>query len=160
MADHRDTIESIIDCAVNWISDDADNPVTPPQDWQEAIPLLKAAPDILDAATLALPYVEDADQAGAYKPGAVAHMVATIRAAIAKAEGNAAPAGWTHAETHAPDDPTQKHPALRLQRSFTGDRYYQLMDERGSIVAMLTMATTADAPAIAEQINAALKVRP
>ena len=38
------TINAIIESAILWISEDADNPATPPEDWQRAIPLLKAAP--------------------------------------------------------------------------------------------------------------------
>ncbi len=37
------TIQEIIECAVNWNSTDADNPDTPPADWQAVIPLLKCS---------------------------------------------------------------------------------------------------------------------
>jgi hypothetical protein len=40
-------IDSIIEAAVRWNSDDADNPDTPPLEWQEVIPLLKAAPELV-----------------------------------------------------------------------------------------------------------------
>lgn len=49
--------------------------------------LIAAAPELLDALALALPYVEMAEHDAAYSPGTVARMVKTIRAAIAKAEG-------------------------------------------------------------------------
>lgn len=49
--------------------------------------LIAAAPELLDALILALPYVETAEADEGYKPGAVAKVSAAIRAAIAKAEG-------------------------------------------------------------------------
>jgi len=48
--------------------------------------LIIAAPDLLDALYLALPFVEDHEDSNFYKAGAVAKALATIRAAIAKAE--------------------------------------------------------------------------
>lgn len=48
--------------------------------------LISAAPDLLDALYLALPFVEDHEDSNIYKAGAVAKALATIRAAIAKAE--------------------------------------------------------------------------
>ena len=36
-------IADIIECAVSWISDDADNPDTPPAEWQAVIPMLQAS---------------------------------------------------------------------------------------------------------------------
>ena len=44
------TIDKIIESAILWISDDTDNPATPPEDWQRVIPLLKAASDLLEVA--------------------------------------------------------------------------------------------------------------
>lgn len=49
--------------------------------------LIAAAPDMLEALYNALPYVEDALDDNAFKPGVVAGHVSKIRAAIAKAEG-------------------------------------------------------------------------
>lgn len=49
--------------------------------------LAAAAPDLLDALYLALPYVEVQDGDEHYKPGAVAKTIAKMKAAIAKAEG-------------------------------------------------------------------------
>jgi hypothetical protein len=51
--------------------------------------LIAAAPDLLDALYLALPFVEDHEGSEIYKPGAVAEAIRKIRAAIAKAEGGA-----------------------------------------------------------------------
>ena len=48
--------------------------------------LISAAPDLLDALYLALPFVEDHEDSNIYKAGAVAKALATIRAAIEKAE--------------------------------------------------------------------------
>lgn len=42
----HEVLDSIYDCAVNWISDDADNPVTPPKDWQRVLKLLHEAIDV------------------------------------------------------------------------------------------------------------------
>jgi|LauGreDrversion4_2_1035121.scaffolds.fasta_scaffold237043_2 hypothetical protein len=49
--------------------------------------LIAAAPDLLDALYLALPFVEDHEGSEIYKPGAVADAIRKIRAAIDKAEG-------------------------------------------------------------------------
>jgi hypothetical protein len=49
--------------------------------------LIAAAPDLLAALYIALPFVEDHEGDPTYKPGYVSKSVATIRAAIAKAEG-------------------------------------------------------------------------
>ena len=49
--------------------------------------LIAAAPDLLDALCLALPFVEDHEGSEIYKPGAVAEAIRKIRAAIDKAEG-------------------------------------------------------------------------
>lgn len=51
--------------------------------------LLAAAPELLEALYAALPFVEDLQQDDGYKPGYVAATLATLRAAIAKAEGAA-----------------------------------------------------------------------
>jgi len=51
--------------------------------------LIAAAPDLLAALYLALPFVEDHEGSEIYKPGAVAEAIRKIRAAIAKAEGGA-----------------------------------------------------------------------
>jgi hypothetical protein len=48
--------------------------------------LISAAPDLLDALCTALPFVEDHEGSNIYKAEAVAKALATIRAAIAKAE--------------------------------------------------------------------------
>ena len=48
--------------------------------------LIAAAPDLLDALYLALPFVEDHEGSEIYKPGAVAEAIRKIRAAIDKAE--------------------------------------------------------------------------
>jgi hypothetical protein len=47
--------------------------------------LISAAPELLEALCMALPYVEDHEQSDVYKPQAVAAAVAIIRAAIHKA---------------------------------------------------------------------------
>ena len=52
--------------------------------------LIAAAPDLLDALYLALPFVEDHEGSEIYKPGAVADAIRKIRAAIDKAEEAAA----------------------------------------------------------------------
>jgi hypothetical protein len=52
--------------------------------------LIAAAPDLLDALYLALPFVEDHEGSEIYKPGAVAEAIRKIRAAIDKAEEAAA----------------------------------------------------------------------
>lgn len=52
--------------------------------------LIAAAPDLLETLYTVLPYIEDAEQDPAYKPGAVAKVTAQVRAAIAKATGGAA----------------------------------------------------------------------
>ena len=49
--------------------------------------LIAAAPDLLDALYLALPFVEDHEGSEIYKPGAVAEAIRKILAAIDKAEG-------------------------------------------------------------------------
>lgn len=53
--------------------------------------LIAAAPELLEALVLALPYVTDAEGfPEQFKPGVVARHVAQIRAAIAKATGEPA----------------------------------------------------------------------
>jgi hypothetical protein len=52
--------------------------------------LIAAAPDLLDALYIALPFVEDHEGSEIYKPGAVADAIRKIRAAIDKAEEAAA----------------------------------------------------------------------
>ena len=56
--------------------------------------LLSAAPDLLEALLLALPYVEDVldnpEQLACFKAGTVERHAKAIRAAIAKATGEAA----------------------------------------------------------------------
>ena len=47
--------------------------------------LICAAPDLLEALYLALPYVEDHEVSDIYKSGAVAEALKTIRAALTKA---------------------------------------------------------------------------
>ena len=49
--------------------------------------LIAAAPELLDALTMALPYVEMAEHDDSYKPGVVAKMVQHMTDAIAKATG-------------------------------------------------------------------------
>lgn len=53
--------------------------------------LIAAAPELLEALCVALPFVEDALQFNEedFKPGFVAEKVAQVRAAIAKAQGQA-----------------------------------------------------------------------
>ncbi len=51
--------------------------------------LIAAAPELLEALITALPYLEAAEADPGYKKGAVSNVTATIRAAIAKAEGRA-----------------------------------------------------------------------
>jgi len=53
--------------------------------------LLAAAPDLLNALVLALPYVEAAESDEGYKPGAVRGMVNIMKSAIEKAESQPAP---------------------------------------------------------------------
>ena len=47
--------------------------------------LIAAAPDLLDALYLALPFIEDCEMDDCYKPGYVNKSLDTIKAAIAKA---------------------------------------------------------------------------
>lgn len=49
--------------------------------------LMAAAPDLLDALYLALPFIEDCAMDDCYKPGYVNKTLAAIKAAITKAEG-------------------------------------------------------------------------
>jgi len=44
------TIDELVESAVCWISADADHPDTPPEEWQRAIVLIQAAPDLLAVA--------------------------------------------------------------------------------------------------------------
>jgi len=48
--------------------------------------LMSAAPELLDALYIALPFVEDHEDSEVYKPGVVKDAVKKIRAAIASAE--------------------------------------------------------------------------
>lgn len=48
--------------------------------------LVAAAPDLLEALLLALPYVESAEDDPVYKPGAVKKVVETMLKAIARVE--------------------------------------------------------------------------
>lgn len=50
--------------------------------------LIAAAPDLLDALYLALPFVEDHEGDQGYKAGVVAKAVAKIKGAIAQATGD------------------------------------------------------------------------
>lgn len=62
---------------------------TPDDGQQIAAEIVRAVnthAQLLDALTLALPYVEDAERDPAYDAGAVARMVRTMRTAIAAAE--------------------------------------------------------------------------
>ena len=43
-------VDEIVDCAVRWISADADYPATPPGAWQQVIPAMRLSPDLLVAA--------------------------------------------------------------------------------------------------------------
>ena len=52
--------------------------------------LIAAAPDLLAALHLALPFIEDCAMDDCYKPGYVNKAIATIRAAIKKATGESA----------------------------------------------------------------------
>lgn len=47
----KNTIHEIVECAVKWVSADADNPDTPSPEWQGVIPLIKSAPDMRAAIT-------------------------------------------------------------------------------------------------------------
>jgi hypothetical protein len=47
--------------------------------------IVSAAPELLDALLIALPFVEDHEDSNIYKAGAVARALATIRSAIQKA---------------------------------------------------------------------------
>lgn len=58
-----------------------------PDEVEANAQLIAAAPDLLAALYLALPYVEVQDGDEHYKPGAVANTIKTMQAAIAKAEG-------------------------------------------------------------------------
>lgn len=49
-----DTLENIFDCAVNWISDDADHPDTPPEDWQDCFEQTRRAVNAHDELVAAL----------------------------------------------------------------------------------------------------------
>ena len=57
-----------------------------PQDFDNAT-LLAAAPDLLEALYLALPFIEDCAIDDCYKPGYVNKSLVSIKAAIAKATG-------------------------------------------------------------------------
>lgn len=47
----KNTIHEIVECAIKWVSADADNPDTPSPEWQGVIPLIKSAPDMRDTIT-------------------------------------------------------------------------------------------------------------
>lgn len=47
----QNTIDEIVECAVKWVSADADNPDTPSPEWQEVMGLIKAAPEMRGALT-------------------------------------------------------------------------------------------------------------
>lgn len=49
--------------------------------------LIAAAPELLEALYVALPYIEDALLDDAFKPGAVNKSIEQVRTAISKAEG-------------------------------------------------------------------------
>ena len=66
--------DRIADCDFGTVDDDAN------------ARLMSAAPDLLDALCIALPFVEDHEDSNIYKAGAVAKALRTIRAAIEKAE--------------------------------------------------------------------------
>lgn len=55
------------------------------QELQANAKLIAAAPDLLDALYLALPFLEDCAMDDCYKPGYVSKSIDTIKAAIAKA---------------------------------------------------------------------------
>jgi len=61
---HVAPICEIIEAAVAWASDDPNHPDTPREEWQEVIPILKAAPLLLAAAKEVLGNAEDADATG------------------------------------------------------------------------------------------------
>lgn len=71
----------------NWIVADCRRELT---DQDRAnLRLIAAAPEILDILCRALPYVEDLRYDETYKPGHIKKFTDEIRAAIAKATGNA-----------------------------------------------------------------------
>lgn len=83
--EYRNIIDSVFDCAALWQADDADDAPEQTAEYDAAQALAREAAALLDALALALPYVEEAQSDLMYKPGSVARVVKTIRAAIAKA---------------------------------------------------------------------------
>lgn len=61
---------------------------TPDDERRANACLIAAAPELLEALTMALPYVECSSGDECYKPGAIDKICKQIRAVIAKAEGN------------------------------------------------------------------------
>ena len=57
-------IDQIIECAVLWISADADNPETLPKEWQAVLPLLRTAPRLQAAAANVLSNLADGNALG------------------------------------------------------------------------------------------------
>lgn len=88
------TISEIIECAVSWRSSDADNPDTPPADWQAVIPVMKFAPGLLlnvedgiEAAQRVVNNWERGDLAGAVH--ALDGWLDDVRATLAKIKSEA-----------------------------------------------------------------------
>lgn len=65
------------------------SPRVSPDERRANARLIAAAPDLLAALYVALPFVMDAEDDPTFKPGYVAGRIKEIRAAIARAEGGA-----------------------------------------------------------------------
>jgi hypothetical protein len=78
-------VDEIYDCAIRWISEDADRPDTPPTHWQETYAVMQAMPDLLSACKEA---EEAARLAGIHQSpdGGDCPWYARLKAAITKAE--------------------------------------------------------------------------
>jgi len=54
----RKIIEDIIECALSWCNDDNDDPAPIPPEWETVLPLLRAAPSLLEALKNLAAYAE------------------------------------------------------------------------------------------------------
>ena len=80
----RKIIEEIIECALSWCNDDNDDPAPIPPEWETVLPLLRAAPRLLEACKA---LVEEAKE-DSQNPSLIAafELARAAHAAIAKAE--------------------------------------------------------------------------
>lgn len=77
----------IVEAAVNWISADADNPDTPPEAWQQAIPVILAAPDMLAALRNLLDDIKTSGIPLCTEEGGITGAIDDAEYAIARATG-------------------------------------------------------------------------